>query len=231
MDQIILLNQDTHVHKDWITELCNSASDRGEVGIFSSLEMTYDGKGLDPANRRGLIVNVGEFVNDLVLGQVRNSYRVYECYAGAMMVHRKVFEAIGFFDTVFFIYGEDIDFCRRATRCGIPIWFIPKSIVYHYSTFSSENGWENPKTAHFARRSWIILDIKNPERPLWRSIAAQLKTRLHMAINNLIRMRFASVRHCMEDTIWILANISRLTASRRFDIKKERQATSINKTK
>jgi GT2 family glycosyltransferase len=47
------------------------------------------------------------------------------------MVRRSVFEQIGLLDEGFFLYFEEVDFCRRATRAGWESWYVPASRVVH----------------------------------------------------------------------------------------------------
>ena len=55
-----------------------------------------------------------------------------EYVSGAcMVVDRKVFEKIGFFDERFFMYFEDVDFCLRAKQAGFKVAVNPKIIVEH----------------------------------------------------------------------------------------------------
>lgn len=47
------------------------------------------------------------------------------------MVHRQVFEAIGTFDSRFFMYREEVDLCLRAKRAGYKILYVPTAKVWH----------------------------------------------------------------------------------------------------
>jgi GT2 family glycosyltransferase len=49
----------------------------------------------------------------------------------ALLVHRRVFEAVGTFDTAYFMYQEDYDFCRRARQAGFRIVYVPQAKVWH----------------------------------------------------------------------------------------------------
>ena len=52
--------------------------------------------------------------------------------AGASMIIRKaVFDAIALLDESYFMYFEEVDFCRRAKRAGWPCWYVPQSHVVH----------------------------------------------------------------------------------------------------
>jgi N-acetylglucosaminyl-diphospho-decaprenol L-rhamnosyltransferase len=52
--------------------------------------------------------------------------------AGAsMFVRRAVLETCGLLDEQFFMYFDDVDFCRRAGRAGWECWYVPSSRVVH----------------------------------------------------------------------------------------------------
>ena len=50
-----------------------------------------------------------------------------------MMVRREAFTAIGPLDERFFLYFEDVDWCRRLREAGWNVWFIPSITVIHDS--------------------------------------------------------------------------------------------------
>ena len=56
-----------------------------------------------------------------------------EVLAGAfMLVRRRAFEALGGFDEGYFLYGEDVDLCRRLRREGT-VWYLPVGPVRHFT--------------------------------------------------------------------------------------------------
>lgn len=66
---------------------------------------------------------------------------------GAMLISRAVLDKIGFLDERYFMYFEDLDYCRRAKRAGIKIYYLPYTEVIHEHgasgkvLASSENQW------------------------------------------------------------------------------------------
>ena len=55
------------------------------------------------------------------------------------LVRREAFEAVGPLDERFFIYGEDIDWCRRFHAANWEVVFYPDAKVLHYGGASSAN--------------------------------------------------------------------------------------------
>jgi GT2 family glycosyltransferase len=66
----------------------------------------------------------------------------------SLMVRREVFETIGWLDEGYFMYYEEVDFCRRAALAGWTCWYVPTSRVVHLVGGASESG---PGRAHRRR--------------------------------------------------------------------------------
>ena len=83
-----------------------------------------------------------------------------EWVSGAcFMFRREVWESIGGFDEGFFLYFEDIDFCRRACNNGWRIRYVPGSRVTHLegaSTKTSFRKFRRPVCWHRSRRRYFL---------------------------------------------------------------------------
>jgi N-acetylglucosaminyl-diphospho-decaprenol L-rhamnosyltransferase len=51
---------------------------------------------------------------------------------GCLLVRRDCFRRVGGLDESFFLYYEDVDFCRRAAAAGWGVWFDPSLEVTHH---------------------------------------------------------------------------------------------------
>ena len=49
----------------------------------------------------------------------------------ALLIRREVAETIGPWNELFFMYSEEIDYCRRVRQAGYQIWFEPAATVQH----------------------------------------------------------------------------------------------------
>lgn len=79
--------------------------------------------------------------------------------ATAVLVRRSAFDAVGGFDESFFLYGEDLDLCRRLRRAGWRLVALPDVWAEHLSGASAESEvareldwWRG--TMSFAARWW-----------------------------------------------------------------------------
>ena len=62
-----------------------------------------------------------------------------------MLVRREVFESIGALDPGYFLYFEEVEFCRRAQRGGWRTWYVPESRVVHLVGQSSGLDGNRPR--------------------------------------------------------------------------------------
>jgi len=49
----------------------------------------------------------------------------------SMLIHKKYFQEVGFFDEKYFMYYEDSDWCYRAIKLGYKLAVEPKAVIYH----------------------------------------------------------------------------------------------------
>jgi N-acetylglucosaminyl-diphospho-decaprenol L-rhamnosyltransferase len=76
----------------------------------------------------------------------------------SFMVRREVFDAIGLFDDGFFLYFEEIDFCKRARDEGFKNVFVPHSAIRHIgsvSTHMNKNDRPMPEYWFASRRRYF----------------------------------------------------------------------------
>jgi hypothetical protein len=69
----------------------------------------------------------------------RSSGEVNVLTGAFMLVKRKVLEKLGGFDESFFLYGEDMDFCKRMKEAGFVIRYEGENAVIHCKGASSSN--------------------------------------------------------------------------------------------
>jgi GT2 family glycosyltransferase len=80
------------------------------------------------------------FFNSYRMGYWSHDHvREVDVPAGAcLMVRYDIIRSIGFFDTRFFLYYDEIDLCRRIKNGGWKIFFVPYMKIIHYSNKSSK---------------------------------------------------------------------------------------------
>ena len=80
-------------------------------------------------------------------------------FGAALMVRRSALDKVGLLDERFFLYFEDLDWCRRFNAAEWEVWYVPSSRVIHFHQRDSLDAGGlgdlmNPITrAHIA--SWV----------------------------------------------------------------------------
>lgn len=215
-EYVMLLNQDTTVATDCFTRL-EEAVKENPPGVFAPLQLRYDGNGLDPGMRKGLLVESGEFIDDLWRGQRRKTYPLKEAYGGAVLFHRTVFEAVGLFDECYFLYGEDEDLCRRIRWAGFQFNLVPGALVYHWHTLAQlESSGGNAPSPH-ARRSGYLLALKDIQRTWVSRCLYVAKTLAGQCVRGLARFDGAAISNTLQDAVWLALRLHRIKCARDRD--------------
>lgn len=114
-------------------------------------------------------------VDEVDRGQF-DSFKEIEFVNGAFMLFDKsVVNKIGFWDESYFLYFEDADFCVRAKRAGIKIYYDPKIIIWHKNA-QSTGGSGSLLHQKYQRINRLRFGLKY----------APLKTKLHLIKNYLL---------------------------------------------
>jgi GT2 family glycosyltransferase len=93
-----------------------------------------------------------------------------DCITGAcMLVKRRVFERVGYFDPRYFLACEDTEFCVRAAKRGFASAVVTHAKLWHKVSASTGGGYTPPRTYYTGRST--ILFLKEHGRP-WNWITA-----------------------------------------------------------
>lgn len=72
-------------------------------------------------------------------------------HGAVLLIKRATFERLGLLDERFFVYGEDIEWCDRAARSGLSIWFTPSVEVQHWANKSGTQRYGEDRVAAYMR--------------------------------------------------------------------------------
>ena len=59
--------------------------------------------------------------------------------SAAMLVRREAADEIGYFDPQFFVYSDEVDFCRRLADAGWHTLYVPGARAVHHEQLSTGN--------------------------------------------------------------------------------------------
>ncbi len=153
---ILLLNSDTVVLPYAFQEMVDFLDADPEVGIVGCKLLNVDGT-VQLSHRRfptltwnyARTIAVSKLFHHVrpirgLLQPVLHGYqpdgpRAVDWVSGAcLMSRREVFDRIGYLDETFFMFCEEIDWCRRATVAGWKVYYLPSARVIHYGGQSSK---------------------------------------------------------------------------------------------
>lgn len=142
-DYYMLLNPDTVVRPGAVSTLLAFLDKNPQAAMVGPLLESLDGKPQlstfgyhTPLGELLIGANIGVvtrlFKSAVVYGQIpQHSCRV-EWLAGAcLLIRNEVIRRVGLLDARFFMYYEEVDFCRRARKLGFDCWYEPAARVAH----------------------------------------------------------------------------------------------------
>ncbi|MBN2106688.1 MAG: glycosyltransferase family 2 protein [Deltaproteobacteria bacterium] len=160
-EYVLLLNQDAKVEPDTVTRLIEASERHPDFGILSPVHLAYDGGGIEPAFFSFINGHVS-FISDMVQGRGRDVYETAFVNAAAWLLPRRTLETVGGLDPLFFMYGEDNDYCHRTRARGLKVGFVPRAFAYHQA--SSMHVASLPfKKQYLKLQSQIICLLKRPD--------------------------------------------------------------------
>ena len=57
--------------------------------------------------------------------------------SAALLVRAEAARAIGYFDPAFFVYSDEVDFCKRLREQGWPTLYVPAAVAVHHEQLST----------------------------------------------------------------------------------------------
>ena len=146
---VLLLNSDTVVQPGAIDLLVKTLQDNPQIGMASPRLEWPDGTPQESCFRFHRPIN--ELIQSAATGPITRLFKRYEVPLrvsgkvvypewtsfACVLIRRQVFEDIGLLDEEFFMYFEDVDFCKRAREAGWGIIHDPEAHVVHLRGGSS----------------------------------------------------------------------------------------------
>ena len=160
-DYVLRLDSDTVVAADFLSPLLNAAISSEDIGILSPKIYYFDVQdeiwfaGADAHPWHFGTINDHRHEKD---NPSNSQYREMDyAWGAAMLIKREVLEQTKGFDTSFFVYYEEVDFCTRVKNLGFKIGFVPESHIWHKVGSASHTAW----SAYHWNRSKLLLYRKH----------------------------------------------------------------------
>jgi GT2 family glycosyltransferase len=204
-DYILLLNNDTVVDRNFLTELVKLMESDGKIGIAGPKIYYYDfngrsdvisftGEDIIPEKGSGKRYGCGEIDS----GQWDRQMEVDRLEGSCMLIRREVFERIGLLDEDYFLYWEETDFCIRAKKAGFKVVYCPKARIWHKVSASAPSNLK----LYFLTKNRFLFIAKNFPEVYRRFIFYYALYRLWLSVIGCIyRRNFGGLKAIFRGTI------------------------------
>lgn len=190
--QFVVMNNDTRVSKDFISQAQGSLNKhpRSLIGgkIYYEAGFEYHKDRYKSEELGKVIWYAGGVVDwDHVYTRHRGVDEVdhgqydrpgkTEFITGCLMIFDKeVVDKVGRWDQSYFLYYEDADFCERAKRKGIPLYYDPSVVIWHKNA-QSTGGAGSPLHRRYQEKNRLIFGLKY----------APVRTKIHLIKDLLLK--------------------------------------------
>jgi GT2 family glycosyltransferase len=147
---VLLLNSDTEVQKGTIEKLIKFADKKKNVGAIVPKLLNLDNSTQTSVLRLPTILHA---IKQSWLGQkgLLDKYcptkekpvEVESAVMAAFLITPKALKIVGLLDERYFMFFEDLDYCRSLKRAGLKIYYLPNAEVIHHHGASGKDIADN----------------------------------------------------------------------------------------
>ena len=158
-DYVWLLNNDTVVNEEALTELVKTAESDKRIAIVGPKVCSYMTRNrIDFAGgMMNWLLGFGDIIGhgETDVGQFDQPREVDYVTGSALLIKTGVVREIGLLDTRLFLFNEDVDWCLRAKKGGHNIVYTPGATVFHKHGASIRHVGE--RAVYYSHRNRILL--------------------------------------------------------------------------
>ena len=167
----LLLNSDTEVKPGAPEKLVEFARQHSEAGIIGARLLNPDNSVQAssyhfPSIKRALaefwLGRKGEY-EKYIAATSKEPVEVDVVSFAAALLPKKTLEEIGLLNERYFMYFEDLDYCRRVKRAGLKIYYLPEAEVVHHhgasgkgSNITYQYSVESSKIYNGLPKYWLL---------------------------------------------------------------------------
>lgn len=229
---LFLINSDVEVKRGCINRMVSFMDKHPEIGLLGP-KVQYPDVTLQPSCKSfptlwntacyalaldAILPRSKLFSSYLMRYWRHDKVRPIDVIAGCCwMVRREAVNEVGLLDEEFFMYGEDIDWCRRFWMAGWQVVFFPYAEVIHYGGASSSNAsirfyiemlraniqyFKKYHSRHAQIVFVLILVLHQVARIMGHSVMSIILRSERKTVIPKIRRSIAGVRWILTSSIW-----------------------------
>ncbi|MCX6724719.1 MAG: glycosyltransferase family 2 protein [Candidatus Shapirobacteria bacterium] len=145
-EYLLLLNSDIFVKPKALENLVDSAKKNSEVGVIGGKLLNPDGSIQGSCFHLPTLLKVMKefwFKGSSVLSKYtpagKDPVEVEAVIGAVFLIPREIINKFGLLDERYFMYFEDLDYCRRVRKNGYKIYYLPKAEFIHTHGASGKN--------------------------------------------------------------------------------------------
>lgn len=151
---ILLLNSDAYVKEDTLVQALNYFKDHVNCDVLGCQLRFANGNFQPSAGFLPTPINTILWISGIALLSIVSQFtkpihprdssffikaKMVEWVMGAfLMLKREVYEKTGGFDESIFMYGEEVEWCKRIKDTGFNTWYVPQFWITHLDKASSK---------------------------------------------------------------------------------------------
>jgi len=182
-EYLVFLNVDTVVDDRWLDELVSALEKDPAVGAAQPKLLQMNGNRIDSLGAfitpYGTVWSKGHELPDQ---EIHGTQDIFYAKGAAMITRRGLWETVGGFDCVFFLYYQETDYCWRLWSMGYRVICVADSKVWHVGGAVSQRQPELVK--YYESRERLTLLLKNYSVP---RVIAYVPVTVCLHVGNAVR--------------------------------------------
>jgi GT2 family glycosyltransferase len=171
-EYIMLLNNDTIVEKNFLTELVNVLNKHDDAGSVQSLLLKPNKLNVDSSGQKMLCWGAKE-ITEPITSPFNQTIEIFGACAASALYRKDLIKKIGLFEDDFFVLLEDVDLSWKIKLLGFKSYLAGNSVVYHKRGISKTNSLnyilktaihkKNPQKLmkwYHESKNWFIIFIR-----------------------------------------------------------------------
>lgn len=165
----LLLNSDTKVTKNALNQLVKTAEEKKNAGVVGARLLNKDKSIQESVFNLPTVARTlshywfAKKILDKYYPKSKTPVEVESVVGAAMLITPEAFQRVGYLDERYFMYFEDLDYCRSVRKSGLKVFYEPRSRIYHLHGASGKSDWNrlvpSSKIYHGVVRHYIIFLI------------------------------------------------------------------------
>jgi len=168
---VLLLNSDTLVKKGVLENLVEFAEKHAGAGVIAPRLLNSDGSiqascyhlpGLKNVFKEYFLNQIGAFSK--YAPESDQPVRVEAVVGAVFLITPAALDRVGFLDERYFMYFEDLDYCKKIKAAGLKVFYLPKTEIFHLHGASGKkldnkpNKWltESSKQYHGILKHYLV---------------------------------------------------------------------------